>query len=97
MGALDAFTRIDLQDKILELWQKRKTTIILVTHDVDEAIYLSDRIVIMSPRPGRVEEIVNVNLGRPRERDSVDFMALRSLILEKFHLISRAKQPEFFI
>ena len=62
LGALDAFTRMDLQDKILELWKERGTTTILVTHDVDEAIYLSDRIVLMTPRPGRIEEVLKVEL-----------------------------------
>ncbi|MDR0919043.1 MAG: ABC transporter ATP-binding protein [Oscillospiraceae bacterium] len=61
MGALDSFTRADIQDKLLELWKKNKITMLLVTHDVDEAIYLSDRIVIMTPRPGRIEKIIEVD------------------------------------
>lgn len=82
LGALDAFTRMQMQDEILRLWKERGTTMILVTHDVDEAIYLSDRIVIMSPRPGRIEEIIDVNLSRPRQRNYPDFLRLRSKILE---------------
>lgn len=69
LGALDAFTRMDLQDKLIELWQKRGTTMVLVTHDVDEAIYLSDRIVIMTPRPGKIEDVVEVKINRPRNRN----------------------------
>lgn len=97
MGALDAFTRADLQDKLLELWEKNSTTMILVTHDVDEAVYLSDRIVIMSPRPGKISEILDVSLARPRQRNSPDFTQLRSSILEKLHLASAVKQPEYTI
>ncbi len=97
MGALDAFTRADLQDKLQELWEKNSTTMVLVTHDVDEALYLSDRIVIMTPRPGKISEILNISLPRPRARSSPDFMALRSSILEKLHLASAAPQPEYTI
>lgn len=97
MGALDAFTRADLQDKLLELWKSDKTTMILVTHDVDEAIYLSDRIVIMTPRPGKINEILDVHLPRPRYRGSTEFLALRRSILEKFHLASATPQPEYMI
>jgi ABC-type nitrate/sulfonate/bicarbonate transport system ATPase subunit len=82
LGALDAFTRMQMQDEILRLWKERGTTMVLVTHDVDEAIYLSDRIVIMSPRPGKVEEIIDVKLSRPRQRNYPDFLRLRSKILE---------------
>lgn len=97
MGALDAFTRADLQDKILELWKENKTTMILVTHDVDEALYLSDRVVIMSPRPGKISEILEVSLPRPRQKNRQDFMILRSSILEKLHLASTVPQVEYTI
>ena len=97
MGALDAFTRADLQDKLLELWKNNETTMILVTHDVDEALYLSDRIVIMTPRPGKISEILDVPLPRPRPRNSHDFAAMRGSILEKLHLASAAPQPEYTI
>lgn len=97
MGALDAFTRADLQDKLLELWKNNETTMILVTHDVDEALYLSDRIVIMTPRPGKISEILDVPLPRPRPRNSHDFAAMRGSILEKLHLASAVPQPEYTI
>jgi sulfonate transport system ATP-binding protein len=97
LGALDAFTRMDLQDKLLELWGERGTTTVLVTHDVDEAVYLSDRIVIMTPRPGKIEEVLNVNLPRPRSRGDAEFLELRTSILEKLHFVSRAKDPEYFL
>src|ERR1700677_840384 len=64
LGALDAFTRMRMQDEVLRLWQARRTTILLVTHDIDEAIYMADRIVIMTPHPGRVERTITVSLAR---------------------------------
>jgi NitT/TauT family transport system ATP-binding protein/sulfonate transport system ATP-binding protein len=97
MGALDSFTRIELQDKLIDLWRNLNSTMLLVTHDVDEAVYLSDRIVIMTPRPGRISEIINVELGRPRSRSDPDFLRLRSLILEKLHLAGSRPEPEFTI
>jgi ABC-type nitrate/sulfonate/bicarbonate transport system ATPase subunit len=85
LGALDAFTRMVLQDEVLRLWRTRGTTMVLVTHDIDEAIYMSDRIVIMTPRPGRIEQILPVDLPRPRQRNGADFLALRGRILEILH------------
>lgn len=82
LGALDAFTRMQMQDEILRVWRARGTTMIFVTHDIDEAIYLSDHIVIMTPRPGKIREIINVSLGRPRNRNHPDFFRIRSKILE---------------
>ena len=60
LGALDAFTRMRMQDEVLRLWQARRTTMLLVTHDIDEAIYMSDRIVIMTQRPGRIERTIPI-------------------------------------
>jgi ABC-type nitrate/sulfonate/bicarbonate transport system ATPase subunit len=86
LGALDAFTRMKMQDEVLRLWQNRGTTMLLVTHDIDEAIYMSDRIVLMSPRPGRVDRIIDVALPRPRQRNSNEFFQLRTRILDLLHL-----------
>ena len=97
LGALDSFTRFDLQEKILELWFTRGTTTILVTHDVDEAVYLSDRIVIMTPRPGKIESIMDVKLKRPRARNSEEFMALRTEILERLHLVSSKAPLDYYL
>jgi len=85
LGALDAFTRMRMQDEVLRLWQARRTTMLLVTHDIDEAIYMSDRIVILSPRPGRIERTLSIALDRPRQRNSAEFLRLRSDILELLH------------
>jgi ABC-type nitrate/sulfonate/bicarbonate transport system ATPase subunit len=89
LGALDAFTRMRMQDEVLRLWQARGTTIALVTHDIDEAIYMSDRIVIMTSRPGRIERIINVPLERPRQRNGRDFLELRGDILEILHFAGK--------
>jgi sulfonate transport system ATP-binding protein len=72
-SALDAFTRTDLQDHLLDLWADAKPTLILVTHDVEEAIVLADRVMVMQPRPGRVFEEIGVDLPRPRDRQSAAF------------------------
>ncbi len=65
-GALDALTRRELQDWLLEIWQEYSKTLFFITHDVEEALYLSDRVVVLSARPGHIVEILNVNLPRPR-------------------------------
>ena len=93
LGALDAFTRMRMQDEVLRLWQARGTTMLLVTHDIDEAIYMSDRIVIMTQRPGRIEQTIEVALKRPRDRSNQDFLRLRSDILELLHFAGRAINP----
>jgi ABC-type nitrate/sulfonate/bicarbonate transport system ATPase subunit len=85
LGALDAFTRMRMQDEVLRLWEARGTTMLLVTHDIDEAIYMSDRIVLMTARPGRIERTITVDLPRPRQRNSAEFLRLRGEILELLH------------
>ena len=89
LGALDAFTRMRMQDEVLRLWQARRTTMLLVTHDIDEAIYMSDRIMIMTARPGRIERTIPVELERPRQRDAADFLRLRSDILNFLHFAGK--------
>jgi ABC-type nitrate/sulfonate/bicarbonate transport system ATPase subunit/flavin-dependent dehydrogenase len=86
LGALDQFTRMRMQDEIIALWQARGTTMVLVTHYVDEAIYMSDRIVVMTPRPGRIERVLENPLPRPRDRNSPEFQQLRAEILQILHL-----------
>src|SRR2546429_8485811 len=82
LGALDAFTRMRMQDEVLRLWRARRTTMLLVTHDIDEAIYMSDRIVIMTQPPGRIDQTIANTLARPRDRSSAEFLRLRGNILE---------------
>jgi sulfonate transport system ATP-binding protein len=80
-GALDAFTRINMQEETLRIWKEEHTTMILVTHDIDEAIYLSDRIVVLSAKPGVVKEIISIENGRPRDRISPEFGEIRRKVM----------------
>lgn len=89
LGALDAFTRMRMQDEVLRLWENRRTTMLLVTHDIDEAIYMSDRILIMTPAPGRIDREIDVDLARPRDRTSDSFLRFRSAILEHLHFAGK--------
>ncbi len=82
-GALDAQTRTVLQDELLTLWARVQSTVLFITHDLDEAIYLSDIVVIMGRRPGRIKEVLDVNLPRPRfsydARAEKEFARLRNI------------------
>jgi sulfonate transport system ATP-binding protein len=80
-SALDAFTRRDLQDHLLDLWADTRPTLVLVTHDVDEAVVLADRVLVMRPRPGRLFEQININLARPRDRNSPLFDSFKRRVL----------------
>jgi sulfonate transport system ATP-binding protein len=80
-SALDAFTRRDLQDHLLDLWADTRPTLVLVTHDVDEAVVLADRVIVMRPRPGRKFAEIIINLGRPRDRNSPLFDNFKRRVL----------------
>jgi len=79
-GALDALTRTFLQDELLNIWSRDRKTVVFVTHAIDEAVYLSDRVVVMSPRPGRVAEIVDVTIDRNRGADVRDTPEFNELV-----------------
>jgi ABC-type nitrate/sulfonate/bicarbonate transport system ATPase subunit len=97
LGALDAFTRMNMQDEILRIREEERVTMVMVTHDVDEAIYLSDRIVVMTAGPGRVETVIPVPFGRPRARNTPDFLGLRGRILEILNFAGRIEEPAYRI
>ena len=97
LGALDAFTRMNMQDELLHIWQEQKMTMIMVTHDVDEAVYLSDQVVIMTPRPAKIEQVIDIELGRPRSRGSNDFLKYRTKILEILNYAGENREPEYYL
>ena len=90
-GALDAFTKIAMQEEMLRIWGADKTTMVLVTHDIDEAVYLSDRVFVMSNRPGTIRRVFKVDFSRPRDRNSPDFIAVRQAIFKEF--FTKQEQP----
>ena len=80
-GAVDALTRVDLQSQLLSMWAKEKRTVIFITHDVDEAVYLANRVIVMAARPGRLYRTIPVDLSYPRSdetRLSLEFAAIRN-------------------
>ena len=83
-GALDAITRINMQQEIIKIWQNTHKTMILVTHDIDEAVYLSDRVVVLSSRPGKIKKMIDIELPRPRQRTAIEFSELRRKIFKEF-------------
>ena len=97
LGALDAFTRMNMQDEILRIWKETGMTAIMVTHDVDEAVYLSDKVVVMTPRPGRITGTLDIKLARPRARSSEDFLHYRAEILRQLHYGGTIKEPNYYI
>jgi sulfonate transport system ATP-binding protein len=80
-SALDALTRADLQDQLLTLWQDSQTTLIMITHDVEEALLLADRVVVLRPHPGRIAADLKIKLARPRLRSEPDFDKARRILL----------------
>jgi ABC-type nitrate/sulfonate/bicarbonate transport system ATPase subunit len=90
LGALDALTRVRLQDELLNIWNTEKISMVLVTHDVEEAIYLSSRVVVMQSAPGRIVEDIAIDLPRPRDRASLEFTNLRRRVLDAMGALSGA-------
>jgi NitT/TauT family transport system ATP-binding protein len=82
-GALDAQTRMKMAEELTRIWQQARKTVLFVTHSVDEAIYLGDRVAVMSQRPGRINTILDVSLPRPRDVTGEEFNALRRLLLRQ--------------
>ncbi len=97
LGALDAFTRMNLQDEILRIKNENDMTMLMVTHDVDEAIYMSDRVVVMSARPSRVEAVIDIDLPRPRVRVQDTFSLYRNRILDILNLGGKLHDVEYTI
>lgn len=85
LGALDAFTRMNMQDEILNVWKEKKQLLIMVTHDVDEAIYMGTKVIVMDAAPGRVKAQIPIEMEYPRNRSSSLFVEYRNQILEMLH------------
>lgn len=96
-AALDTFNRYHLQDELVRLQAQKDVSILLVTHDIDEAIYVSDRIIVLSANPGEIYDIVDISLAKPRDRSSEQFNFYRKKILRTFKLSSETKKLEFYI
>lgn len=97
LGALDAFTRMNMQEEIQRIWREEGMTMIMVTHDVDEAVYLSDRIVVMTPRPGKITKIVDVRLNRPRARSGRDFLHYHAEVLRLLDYGGVEQTPDYYL
>ena len=86
-GSLDALTRLELEDTVLQLWEELRTTILFITHDIEEAVYLSDRILLLSQRPSRIIEELPIDFARPRNqvitRSQPRFMEIRNRIYQR--------------
>lgn len=83
-GALDAFTRMNLQEEVVRIWKEQRMTTVLVTHDIDEAVFMGNRVVIMSSKPGLVQNVINIELPEPRSRASEDFERTRLKVYREF-------------
>ena len=92
LGALDAFTRMNMQDEILKIWQEKQQLAVMVTHDVDEAIYMGTRVLVMDAHPGRVIADIPIDLPFPRDRGSREFVEYRIDILNKLHFAGKGAQ-----
>jgi sulfonate transport system ATP-binding protein len=86
-SAVDALTRMRLQELLLAIWERTKVTMLLVTHDLDEALYLSDRVAVMSGRPAALSEVVPVRLPRPRDRRDPELLRMRAHLMESLHVV----------
>jgi sulfonate transport system ATP-binding protein len=86
-GALDSLTRARLQNEFLRIWEHEGITMVLVTHDVEEAVFLSDRVVVLEPRPGRIRHSLDIPLQRPRRRSDAAFVALKEEILGELNFV----------
>lgn len=95
LGALDAFTRMTMQDEILRIKKEHNMTMIMVTHDVDEAVYMSDYVVVMTARPAKVQKIIRIELSQPRVRKQDVFVNYRNQILEILNYAGKLPELEF--
>lgn len=96
-GALDALTRIQMQKEILKIWQQEKITMLMVTHDIDEAIYLGQRVVVMSARPGEIKDIIETRSANVKDRGSAEFANIKKKIFKYFFEDDESIELEYYI
>lgn len=92
-GALDSFTREKMQDELIRVWQREQKAVLFITHSIDEAIRLADRVVVMSPRPGRISNVIPLSSERPRDVNSAENIRVIQEVRETLHLIAGQKDP----
>jgi ABC-type nitrate/sulfonate/bicarbonate transport system ATPase subunit len=85
-GALDSITRLTMRSELLRIWEAERNTIIFVTHDIDEAVQLADRVAVMSSRPGRIQQIVDIDIAHPRDINAARYLELRAGIYKQIGL-----------
>ncbi|AIQ60101.1 ABC transporter ATP-binding protein [Paenibacillus borealis] len=90
-GALDAFTRSHMQEVLLDIWQKDRTTMLLVTHDLDEAVFLGERVAVMNARPGQIQSLQHIQLPHPRKKASTAFEQYRRAVLNEFEKVEDSR------
>ncbi|MCQ6561792.1 ABC transporter ATP-binding protein [Paenibacillus mendelii] len=96
-GAVDHLTRLQLQDDLLNIWEVEKKTVVFVTHDVSEAVFLGDRVVLLTPRPGRIHTIFQVPDKRLRKRDDIALLKIQNDIYAAIHDVKTQEHLEFTI
>lgn len=92
LGALDAFTRLQMQEEITRIWKEEKQTVIFVTHDIEEAVYLADRIAVMTPNPGKIKKVLEITIPRPRKRTDPFLVKLRDEVYQD--IVERETNPD---
>jgi NitT/TauT family transport system ATP-binding protein len=93
-GALDFLTRLKMRADLIRIWQEERKTVLFVTHDIEEAVQLADRVIVMSKRPATVQQVVRIDLPRPRDLDSPDYLAARDHIFTSMGLSAKVGSIE---
>jgi ABC-type nitrate/sulfonate/bicarbonate transport system ATPase subunit len=96
-GAVDYLTRLELQNEIIDISQKEKKTIIFITHDISEAVFLGDRVVLLTPRPGRIQEIFNIPVNKPRDRNDAAILEIEGRIYKAINHADSGAEPEYYL
>jgi NitT/TauT family transport system ATP-binding protein len=96
-GAVDYLTRLELQNEVIDISQKEKKTIIFITHDISEAVFLGDRVVLLSPRPGRIKEVFDIPMKKPRDRNDAAILEIEERIYKAINHVNSGPEPEYYL